>query len=180
MRNADLGPQVLQMPYRGGGGYPKAPPLANPLRHPPRCVALAHTPAILRGGGWGEEAHLGPEVLQVPHLVGWRELVARERFAVACERGKAGSGLLACCRRIWFAGENLSPASPAREGKCEARADTLPNIGVPHYIGVPHRATYPYSRWTTKVSFPSVVGRCVTKFAPHKALHLVAWRQVDF
>jgi len=25
-----------------------------------------------------------------------------------------------------------------------ARAVTLPNIGVPHYVGVPHRVTYPY------------------------------------
>ena len=25
-----------------------------------------------------------------------------------------------------------------------SRAVTLPNIGVPHYIGVPHRVTYPY------------------------------------
>ena len=27
-----------------------------------------------------------------------------------------------------------------------SRAVTLPNIGVPHYIGVPHRVTYPYPR----------------------------------
>ena len=27
------------------------------------------------------------------------------------------------------------------------RAVTLPNIGVPLYIGVPHRVTYPYLHW---------------------------------
>ena len=28
-----------------------------------------------------------------------------------------------------------------------SRAVTLPNIGVPHYIGVAHRVTYPYHTW---------------------------------
>jgi hypothetical protein len=36
------------------------------------------------------------------------------------------------------------------------------------------------TRWTIKVSFPQNSGEYATKFAPHKALTLIAFGQVDF
>ena len=35
-----------------------------------------------------------------------------------------------------------------------SRAVTLPNIGVPHYVGDPHRVTYPYEMAHGTFEFP--------------------------
>ena len=36
------------------------------------------------------------------------------------------------------------------------------------------------TRWSTRVSFPLNLGCYVTKFAPHKALKLIAWFKLTF
>ena len=50
----------------------------------------------------------------------------------------------------WGAEAYQRPGTPLPVTCDPSRAVTLPYIGVFHYIGVPHRVTYPYLRFRVK------------------------------